>query len=220
MNRIVLMLLLISSLAVQAFAGSWVDDFEGGVSGFGAADEKANGISSTTQARSGTKSMLCQQVPTETRPNRLCAQNSSGTPPTTGTVTLYVFDDGADIKAFDVRVSDDVVTAAIGLRDSSIGSSTNYTSTLNGVTAATPVARSIGWHKFQFQVNSAGVDLHIDNAGWAGSSFAGMTQIRRLQIQTNFGSPTDANNLWIDDAAFAEGSNFPVTKADNWQQFN
>jgi hypothetical protein len=211
MKKILLMSLVMSLCLVSgAFAaGSWFDDFEPATldAGWSGADGKANGVLDTTNHYIRTQSLRCEQYPTETRPTRSFGGDAEGF------LSVWVYDDGADIKAFDIRVTNNAGTsyAALGLRDDQVGVDTEYTCNKDGVVTDTGIARSIGWHVFTFNSNDAagtdagsglpfvlGTEMLIDAKRFTGNVLATLTNVEDVTIYTNFGSATDENKVWID----------------------
>lgn len=195
-------------LGSGAFAGSWFDDFESYADQaafdahpqWGGADGKAEGRLSAGTGIMGGKSLLCQQTVVETRPRH--SLHEGGGDPSAGRVDLWVYDDGSDIKSFDVIVANGANSIALGLRDTTVGSDTNYT--FNGV--ATSVARSTGWHLLQFAVHGTnGATAQIDRQS-VGSAVAALVAADHLTIDTTLGAGTDANQVWIDSVHWKFGT--------------
>lgn len=217
--------------------GSWFDDFEtyadqsamdnpsNPLYKWDSADGKAKGILDTTGYHIKNKSMLCQQYPTETRPTRIIGYQKDSDPwiPYQGCLSLWVYDDGADIKSFDIRVENATHYVGIGLRDDQVGVDTEYTCNKDGVVTNTGIARSKGWHVFQFSINNVagteaasglpyitGAEMMIDAQRWSGNVLTSMTEVTDLTIYTNFGNPTDENKIWIDSVQWLSVYVYPM----------
>ncbi|MBN1903010.1 hypothetical protein JW926_16930 [Candidatus Sumerlaeota bacterium] len=217
MKKILCISFILSLFLVSgAFAaGSWFDDFENyadqtalEASDWNALDGKADGILDSTNHFIRTQSMRCEQYPVETRPTRKMG-NDVGL--STGTLSLWFYDDGADIKSFDIRVSSPFHYVALGLRDDQVGVDTEYTCNKDGVVINTGVTRSTGWHVFLFNANVSsgtdkdnglpyelGTEMLIDAQRFPGNVLDTMTLLLDLTIYTNLGNATDQNAIWVD----------------------
>jgi len=224
-------------LVTGAFAaGSWFDDFEGyadqaamdnpadPLQKWTGADGKLNGILDLVGQKIKNKSMRCEQYPTETRPTRKIGSLIDNTEPTPdewtawqGCLSLWVYDDGADIKSFDVQIKNTTHYVGLGLRDNQLGVDTEYTCNKDGVVANTGITRSTGWHVFQINVNNAasgtesatglpyvlGAEMLLDAQRWSGNVLTSMTDATDVTIYTNFGSSTDENKIWVDSVEWS-----------------
>jgi len=235
-------LCLILSLALlpQAFAaGSWFDDFEGYADQaamdspanplykWSGADGKLNGILDLAGQRIKNKSMRCEQYPTETRPTHKIGRQQDANPWVAwqGCLSLWVYDDGADIKSFDIQIKNATHYVGLGLRDNQVGIDTEYTFNKDGAVANTGIPRSKGWHVFQINVNQVagintetglpyviGAEMLLDSQRWSGNVLASMTDATDLTIYTNFGSSTDENKIWIDSMEWSAWAGEPYGK--------
>lgn len=196
-------LCLVSS---AAFAGNpWFDWFEGYADqaalevNWPAAGGFISGRLDTAQVLSVTQSMRCEQLPTATRPTRDLEDQA-------GTLSIWVYDDGEDIKQFDIRINqtDPANYVALGLRDNQAGVQTNYTCNINGTVSDTGIPRSTGWHLFQIQCFGTGVYMKIDGKPWAGNTLGAMTKGNLLTIDTTFGA--SANRIWVDSAGWSNST--------------
>ncbi|HNT34198.1 MAG TPA: hypothetical protein PKH07_04295 [bacterium] len=191
--------------ASAAFAGTnWHDWFDGYANqaaleaNWPAAGGYAAGQLDTARVLSTAQSMRCEQSPTATRPTRSLQDSGAAQ---NGTLTLWVYDDGADLKQFDVRINQNAPAyyVALGLRDDQTGSQTNYTCNINGTVSSTGIPRSTGWHLFQIQCFAGATTMKIDGKTFAGNSATGMKG-DLVTIDTTFGS--SANQVWVDSAGW------------------
>lgn len=240
MKRTVLIFsaLFMVALAAPGFAGVWNDDFDGYASqtalensDWSTAGGLAHGQLDDTNHFLVSRSMRIEKIPTETRPTRKLNDwddetKTSG--PSEGAVNLLIYDDGADIKAFDVAVENGANYVALGLRDDQVGVATEYTYSFSSPSnfANTGIQRSTGWHMFQFSISSVdGTKVRIDNQSWTGNVSPSLTAADDLTFYTNFGSPTDANQVWIDFIVWNYGAEYvdfqktPVVEVD-FSHFN
>lgn len=191
-----------------AYPYSWFEDFEAyadqaafdSAARWTAIDGKAKGTLSAEHAITTIgQSLLCQQSPVETRVQ--CSLRDDSVPPVvaSGGLSVWFYDDGADIKAFDVVVANGANSVAVGLRDNQAGSATAYTYSVNGTVSSTGIDRSVGWHLIQVAVHSVnGTTMRLDTKTWAGNTLAALLKADTLTIHTNFGNAGDENKIWID----------------------
>lgn len=197
--------LALTLLSGSAQAGSWFEEFDGfadqtaydASTDWTGAGGKTKGTLSTEHALANGKSLLCQQAPTESRPTR--DTHDGDDLAVAGRVDAWFYDDGADIKAFDVAVANGVNSIAVGLRDAAVGSDTPYTCNINGTVTDTPVMRTMGWHLIQIAVHgTSGASASLDSQTWAGNSLPALVAADTMTIYTNFGNATDENKVWVD----------------------
>lgn len=222
-RRLTLAIGLCALAATATAGGAFFDDFDYHAdqtaldAAWPAADSKISGRLDTAHAF-GHKSMRVEQTPAETRPRRDLGTADSPDP---GLLNLWFYDDGDDIKAFDITITDDGTnSASVGLRDDQAGSATNYVCTFNDSTVDTAIPRSEGWHLVQIAVNpTSGTVVQIDKKDFAGNSLPALTGAGYVTVYTNFGNPSDANRVWIDTVQWKEGAEHAVLPADAWVTF-
>jgi hypothetical protein len=218
MKKILFLSVILSLFLVSgAFAAaSWFDDFESYADQsaldavWSAADAKANGILDNANHFIGTQSMRCERYPTEIRATRSFGEESEGM------VNIWVYDDGADIKSFDIALKNATNYVGLGLRDNQVGVDTEYTCNKDGAVANTGITRFQGWHLFQFNSNAAagtetgsglpfviGTEMVIDAQRFTGNVYATLTKVTDLIIYTNFGNATDENKVWVDSVEWS-----------------
>lgn len=149
----------------------------------------------------GTKSMRCERTPAETRPRHAVYDGDKNA--TQGYMAIFIYDDGADLKEFEVQLLSDAAGTsyvALGLHDDQVGTSTNYIQNVNGTITDTGIPRKVGWHYLQFSVkgDKSGTNLYIDNKEWGGNFVSTFTQAYYLVINVGFG--TADNKIWVDYA--------------------
>ncbi|HNT36138.1 MAG TPA: hypothetical protein PKH07_14225, partial [bacterium] len=202
--------LVLCSLFVcgSAFAGGdwtdWFDDYANqsaleanwtAVSGF------ASGFLDNSRVLSATQSMKIEKGRKPTR-----ALN------TQGRFTIWVYDDGATPKQFDVEVHSKGGTpgfVALGLRDDGTSGNDQYTCNINGTVTKTGIPRTTGWHLFQYQINNAdkgGWKVKLDGKGFPGN-VPSLTDGDKVIINTEFGASGDTNTIWVDSARYNHNAN-------------
>lgn len=213
--RLFAALLVLAVSACSYAGGPWFDDFDYTTdANWAKLDGKTTGTLSTTHAL-GTRSYMLATAPAETRPTQNLHDSNDAV--SAGLLNLWVYDDGSDIKQFDVTVLGNSTTVSLGLRDNTAGSSTNYTYAFGSTVNVTTIARSTGWHLFQFAVGASGTKVQIDKKDWSGNTFAGLTLADKLVIYSNFYTMgiagPDSNTIWIDSVQWIPGAAAAVLPA-------
>lgn len=136
-------------------------------------------------------------------------------------ISLWFYDDGDDIKYFNLMLQTDGEShrIGIGLDDSVVGEDAPYFFSVNGSNVSTGVMRSVGWHKAEFGfIPGTGVEGRVDGNGWVGNTFVHAAYPDWFHFRVDSG--TGANNIWVDDITLEIGAELPPQNSvDSWMDY-
>lgn len=228
MKRVIFAALSLAALTPALATDLWMSfDSELG-SRWGGTAGKANAVWDATRnhtvgaTQSGSLKLQRSPVAMETR-TRIAEMDSI----TTRTVvSFWFYDDGDDVKAFNLLLKTDGDKHRIGisLRDAVVGEDTQYLAEVNGVFTSTGAIRSLGWHKAEFGFTPGeGVEVRVDGKGWLNNVFIEASYPDWFQFQTNFG--TGDNNVWVDDIGLSIDAVLPPenesieSSVESWMEY-
>lgn len=188
----------------------------------GKANAVWDGTRSHTTGETPSGSMKLQRSPVATETRSRIVEMEGVTSRTV--VSFWFYDDGDDIKAFNLLLKTDGDKHRIGisLRDDVVGEDTHYLAEVNGVFTSSGAVRSLGWHKAEFGFTPGeGVEVRIDGKSWIGNVYIEASYPDWFQFQTDVG--TGANNVWVDDIGLSIDAVLPEdsgqSSVEGWMEY-
>jgi hypothetical protein len=216
--------------APSSFAGPWSDDLESGISAAWGNTfiiptfQLSDAYDHTGDA---TSSFSLAMPSGGTLPGNLRITELPKEEPLPADLNFWFYDDGQTTAGYLLGANVAEFTAGPGkLRGCFVGIGAidtpdmlihDYVLSKDGVTSATGIPRSEGWHSVLLSTTLAGLKVKLDNQDFADNFFPDFTRITQLNLRSVFMDDISTGMVWIDDITYARTG--PPSSVDEWSLY-